>query len=102
MVRASNTKHTVNQTGAAFVELVESFTEVQMVRHQRVGTDCCTGTCRKGAHATQKLSPVLIISKYSTSLYPPDNHMMQGARRIKSRSSRHFSSSDILLTEYVQ
>ena len=47
MVRAANTKLTVNQTGAAFVELVENFTEVQMIRHQRVGTDSSTGTLRK-------------------------------------------------------
>ena len=72
-----------------------------MVRYQRVGIDCCTGTPRKGAHATQKLIPVLIISKNSTTLYPADNHMMQCSRRIKSRSARNFSSSPVLLTDSV-
>ncbi len=58
MVRAAKIKLTVNQTEAAFVELIENFTEVQMVRHQRVGTDISTGTLRKGAHTMQKLFPV--------------------------------------------
>jgi len=63
--------------------------DVRMVRHESESVDSGTRAPGLLSHAVEKRFPVHIVTNNAAPLDPPDNHMMQGSRRVKSRSSRH-------------
>jgi hypothetical protein len=70
-------------SGPAFQE------DVRMVRHEGECVDAGTRSPDLQSHAVEERFPIRIVTDNAAPLDPPDNHMMQGSRRVKSRSSRH-------------
>jgi len=73
---------------------------MRMIGHQRPSIDI--RSCFQGnrPHSGYEYSPIFIVGNDLSFFYPPDNHMMQRARRIESWTSRH-ASNDWLVSEKV-
>jgi hypothetical protein len=74
---------------------------MRVVRHKRKGADARARAFGKQPHPVQKGFPVRIVPEDAPVFDPPDDHMMQGSRRIKSRSSRHGVEGFCLLAELL-
>jgi len=60
-----------------------------MIGHQRPGVNCRFRTDRKFSHARDKVFTICNIINYPAFVDPSQYYVMQGSRRIQSRSSRH-------------
>jgi hypothetical protein len=62
---------------------------MRMIGHQRPGMYTCTGFQGNRPHPGHENVSIYIIDDDLFFFDPPDDHMMQGTRRIKSWTSRH-------------
>jgi hypothetical protein len=67
---------------------------MNMVWHQSPGKTWRTGLGQNNSQPFQKIVPVIVIVKYLSALYAPDNNVMQGAGRVYAGFSWH----DLLIT----
>jgi hypothetical protein len=61
--------------------------DVCVIRHQGKGVDARFRTFGLLAQAIRKRIPACIVTDDTTLSDSPDDHMMHGSRRVKSRSS---------------